>query len=101
MDWLEARVHHAARRRGRLAARGAGAAAAGDAGDWISRPQIAPHIVGPTARMLSKSVYLLSSPQRTRDASYLAPPAQIRTRSFPAYGSYLGCVTAKRLSGHG
>ena len=38
---------------------------------------------------------------RGRDASYLAPPAQIRTCSFPAYGSYLGCVTAKRLSGHG
>src|SRR5262249_3075711 len=32
---------------------------------------------------------------RGRDASYLAPPAQIRTCSFPAYGSYLGCVTAK------
>src|SRR5262249_56448328 len=38
---------------------------------------------------------------RGRDASYLAPPAQIRTCSFPAYGSYLGCVTAKRLSDHG
>src|SRR5215467_6315060 len=38
---------------------------------------------------------------RGRDASYLAPPAQIRTCSFPAYGSYLGYVTAKRLSGHG
>src|SRR5262249_15953909 len=29
-----------------------------------------------------------------REASYLAPPARIC--SFPAYGSYLGCVTAKR-----
>src|SRR6201993_3845178 len=27
---------------------------------------------------------------RTRDASYLAPPAQIRTCNFPAYGSHLG-----------
>jgi hypothetical protein len=36
-----------------------------------------------------------------RDASYLAPPARIRTCSFPAYGSYLGCVTAKRLIGPG
>src|SRR5215831_10744207 len=36
-----------------------------------------------------------------RDASYLVPPAQIRTCSFPAYGSHLGCVTAKRLSGQG
>ena len=31
---------------------------------------------------------------RGRDASYLAPPAQIRTGGFPAYGSHLGCVTA-------
>jgi hypothetical protein len=27
---------------------------------------------------------------RGRDASYLAPPAQIRTYGFPAYGSHLG-----------
>jgi hypothetical protein len=27
---------------------------------------------------------------RGRDASYLAPPAQIRTGGIPAYGSYLG-----------
>jgi hypothetical protein len=27
---------------------------------------------------------------RGRDASYLAPPAQIRTGGFPAYGSHLG-----------
>src|SRR5713226_7023574 len=27
---------------------------------------------------------------RGRDASYLAPPAQIRMCSFPAYGSHLG-----------
>jgi hypothetical protein len=48
--------------------------------------------------------------RRGRDASYLAPPAQIRTCSFPAYGSHLGyqrqfaaedvptpCVTLTRL----
>ena len=40
-----------------------------------------------------------NAPQQTtvvrgRDASYLAPPAQIRTCGFPAYGSHLGCVTA-------
>ena len=33
---------------------------------------------------------------RGRDASYLAPPAQIRTGGFPAYGSHLGCMTARR-----
>src|SRR6516162_7727462 len=44
----------------------------------------------PFSSLLSKSVYLLSSPQRTRDARYWAPPARIRTCSFPAYGSYLG-----------
>src|SRR5213593_728166 len=49
-------------------------------------------------------------PVRGRDASYLAPPAQIRTCGFPAYGSHLGyrrqvgavdeptsCVTLTRL----
>src|SRR3984893_18820551 len=32
---------------------------------------------------------------RGRDASYLAPPAQIRTCGFPAYGSHLGCQRRK------
>ena len=31
---------------------------------------------------------------RGRDASYLAPPAQIRTGPIRAYGSHLGCLTA-------
>ena len=38
---------------------------------------------------------------RGRDASYLAPPAQIRTGPIRAYGSHLGCLTAKQLAGHG
>src|SRR5947208_8877032 len=38
---------------------------------------------------------------RGRDARYLAPPAQIRTGPIRAYGSHLGCLTAKRLFGHG
>ena len=38
---------------------------------------------------------------RGRDASYLAPPAQIRASPIRAHGSHLGCLTAKRLSGHG
>jgi hypothetical protein len=42
-----------------------------------------------------------SKPQRTRDAHYWAPPAQIRTCGLPAYGSYLGCLTAKRTFGQG
>lgn len=33
---------------------------------------------------------------RGRDAHYWAPPAQIRTCPIRAYGSYLGCLTAKR-----
>jgi hypothetical protein len=33
-----------------------------------------------------------------RDASYLAPPAQSRTGPIRAYGSHLGCLTAKRAS---
>jgi len=35
-------------------------------------------------------------PQRTRDAHYCTPPAQIRTSPIRASGSYLGCLTAKR-----
>src|SRR3981081_728837 len=38
---------------------------------------------------------------RGRGASYRAPPAQLRTGPFRGYGSHLGCLTAKRLSGHG
>src|ERR1700675_2106172 len=38
---------------------------------------------------------------RGRDAHYWAPPAQIRTSGLPAYGSYLGCLTAKRMFGQG
>src|SRR6266705_1111545 len=38
---------------------------------------------------------------RGRDASYLAPPAQIRTGPIRAYGSRLGCLTAKRAAGQG
>ena len=38
---------------------------------------------------------------RGRDAHYWAPPAQNRTCGFPAYGSHLGCLTAKRTLGHG
>src|SRR5262245_64246824 len=35
---------------------------------------------------------------RGRDPSYLAPPAQNRTGPIRAYGSHLGCLTAKRAS---
>src|SRR5271157_2097008 len=38
----------------------------------------------------------LFRPRRGRDASYLAPPAQIRTCSFPAYGSHLGYPRRRR-----
>jgi hypothetical protein len=38
---------------------------------------------------------------RGRDAGCPAPPAQIRTCPIRAYGSYLGCLTAKRWLGHG
>jgi hypothetical protein len=33
---------------------------------------------------------------RGRDAHHCAPPAQNRTGGFPAYGSHLGYLTAKR-----
>ena len=35
------------------------------------------------------------------DARHRAPPAQIRTCGIPAYGSHLGCLTAKRCCGQG
>ena len=40
-------------------------------------------------------------PDRGRDGHYWAPPAQIRTCGLPAYGSHLGCLTAKRSLGQG
>src|ERR1700737_4407257 len=48
------------------------------------------------------SLYLVDVAQGCgRDASYLAPPAQIRTCSFPAYGSYLESLTAMLRLGQG
>ena len=38
---------------------------------------------------------------RGRDEDCSPPPAQIRTGPIKAYGSYLGCVTAKRTLGQG
>ena len=38
---------------------------------------------------------------RGRDTHYWVPPAQNRTGGIPAYGSHLGCLTAKRSRGHG
>jgi predicted dinucleotide-binding enzyme len=39
---------------------------------------------------------LVPTADRGRDAHCWAPPAQIRTSSIRASGSYLGCLTAKR-----
>src|SRR6202035_3045492 len=49
-------------------------------------------------RWVKLFVLLCAGDYRGRDASYLAPPAQIRTGPIRAYGSHLGCLTAKRLS---
>ena len=38
---------------------------------------------------------------RGRDVRRRTPPAQIRTSGFPASGSYLRCLTAKRMLGQG
>ena len=46
-------------------------------------------------------VRVLDTISRGRDAHYSAPPAQNRTCGFPAYGSHLGCLTAKRCLGQG
>jgi hypothetical protein len=47
---------------------------------------------------LSSTNHLCDPQQRSRgrDAGCPAPPAQIRTCSFPACGSYLGCLASKR-----
>ena len=63
-----------------------------------------------TSLRKAKTVLVFIHRLRGRDASYLAPPAQIRTCGFPAYGSHLGyrrqfgavdeptsCVTLTRL----
>ena len=39
--------------------------------------------------------------KRGRDAGCPAPPAQIRAGPIRALGSYLGCLTAKRVLGEG
>src|SRR6266567_2195473 len=49
---------------------------------------------------LRASAYIPSL-YRGRDACHHTPPAQIRTGGIPAYGSHLGCLTAKRWSGQG
>jgi hypothetical protein len=49
--------------------------------------------VGPQAAVSNRSKPTLF---RGRDVRFIAPPAQNRTCGFPAYGSHLGCVTAKR-----
>ena len=49
------------------------------------------HTVGSIA-----SVWPRTDDFRGRDASYLAPPAQIRASPIRAHGSHLGYVTARR-----
>jgi len=41
-------------------------------------------------KLESKRLLANQANGRGRDASYPAPPAQIRTGGIPAYGSYLG-----------
>jgi len=51
---------------------------------------------GGVADRLSKQCHFSEVFDRGRDAHCWAPPAQIRTSSIRASGSYLGCLTAKR-----
>ena len=63
--------------------------------------------IGERKHLLSRDIDLdgwLALPGLTdcgRDVHYWAPPAQNRTCGFPAYGSHLGCLTAKRSLGQG
>ena len=47
-----------------------------------------------------KELLGLNVGDRGRNAGFPAPPAQIRTYSFPVYGSYLGCMAKKRTFGY-
>ena len=58
-------------------------------------------IVLGSSERLYRSLEFVIDFYRGRDASYLAPPAQIRASGIPARGSHLGCLTAKRTSGQG
>ena len=54
----------------------------------------------------ARDVWVGSHPEelalkRGRNDHCSPPPAQIRAGGIPAHGSYLGCMTAKRLSGYG
>ena len=53
------------------------------------------HIPDHVFRQLLNSRYL----RRGRNDGYPSPPAQIRTGSIAAYGSYLGWVASKRTFG--
>src|SRR4051794_21434446 len=58
--------------------------------------------IGEKAALIGFPVFVKpdrSASGRGRDADHSAPPAQNRTGGFPAYGSHLGCVTAKRSLG--
>src|ERR1039458_2158473 len=48
------------------------------------------------SRLRSACVYEKGFSDCGRDVHYWTPPAQIRTCGVPAYGSRLGCLTAKR-----
>ena len=79
-----------------------------NSGAWETGPNLPHGLIrqrdargSPFSLLLSKRVYLLSNPQRTRDGRYRPPPAQNRASGIPARGSHLGCVTAKRICGHG
>src|SRR3954449_2270529 len=53
------------------------------------------------AMSVERAMLMETTPNRGRDAHYWAPPAQNRTCGFPAYGSHLGCLAAKRCCGQG
>jgi type I restriction enzyme M protein len=58
-------------------------------------------VISPMSALGKALLPTLKCDFRGRDASYLAPPAQIRASPIRAHGSHLGCLTAKRVSGHG
>src|ERR1700682_4784841 len=73
----------------------------------VARAQIASALPGTHAASVVpetsrwKGVETSPDAGRGRDASYPAPPAQIRASVAHAHGSYLGCLAANRSFGQG
>ena len=77
-------------------------------GAWKTGPNLPHGLIrqrdargSPFSSQLSKMCLFAKQSATYKGRGLLPAPARIRTCSFPAYGSYLRCLTAKRWSGQG